>query len=1073
MALMLCLLQLTARSRVLLVLGQNIVPILVSRVHHAATRNPKHHTSYKFLGLGHMQDIVKTYADQIKQLKLQELNHSRKYMCSLTQLDNYNCLLMAISEKDIPCIHQIVDVALCHGSSVREVVNKLKDALEGAYTPRGYGTDDLDITTLIFRLGGRQLLFALNQSLGLPSLRTLCTKSTFTSIVPTIGPIQDEQFDQNIQNLVIHTRARSSLASLHGVSLMIDEIALKRWRFTLHPPARLGLATVAHITGMYGDVIWVPYPYRRGFRARIDGYGVQLFKYRMTPHMPSFDVQDSDQGLATTLMLPILSFGFLTGSQCFDRMQIINLLNTLLILVLDPGGTHPGPLHSLKTVVLGPGAAPFPHPLLVFPYFWTTYLHSMASSSRSNPTVDQDFQEVLGRGKRPKNVERMNALIQAEGEDNDKPLRHPRRPRRVPRKKIIPSVDNDNYFSCLPVEEASDADDADFTQGSESGSESSSSASDSDNNIQDHEISNVELAMILPMKTVPPRGGNTNPDARHLRKKTSLKSKRKTTIRNSSTANRPQLSKRARVEEVEDDDNNGVQPSSGRTSTITQFLSSPLRWPALCKTEDATDMEHILYRAIGSWNRTGASASVGPIWSLATDGDATSLFVKFPLSPESPLYGTLVNLQGLNLFTGEGICTLIRAPRGIVINNGRLPAYDEAAVTKLLHPDDPQDVPRAVELMLAIIKFSQSQCHVLDDSFSLEVNTHADLISISLLSALLESILTPFINISLSLSEQFQYLSCYAHLAYAFFHAHRHSFMSYQLYYDTQTMVKNATFSLSKQQSLDPHARFYLSDVGDDPLEILFGCTHMIGGHNSAYSYAQAIDRLGTAKDIDGVFKCHPELDPGHWHLKLTCHEGVDHINREIWKGDIVAGRCDLPLAWRNGRDSALSILITSQLDPVHYSFNDHFNNSDVDMLRPFGQNKYFGITTEEELKDPSYVPPELPPVMRSPPSQHLETILSNEDGDMLQLEESDRHEEEDEIMLTFQEALINESPADAPSQSSSELPPADTLSPPLLHGPGIRPDDYLLYGGRWIYKQTEGYTKVNRRIDMSAGHQE
>ncbi|KAG1842367.1 hypothetical protein DFJ58DRAFT_732048 [Suillus subalutaceus] len=258
-------------------------------------------------------------------------------------------------------------------------------------------------------------------------------------------------------------------------------------------------------------------------------------------------------------------------------------------------------------------------------------------------------------------------------------------------------------------------------------------------------------------------------------------------------------------------------------------------------------------------------------------------------------------------------------------------------------------------------------------------------------------------------------------------------------------MVKNTAFFLSKQQSLDPRAHFYLGNVGGDPLEILFGCTCMIGGHNSACSYAQAIDCLGAAKDIDGVFKCHPELDP------------------EIWKGDIVTGQCDLPLVWCNGCDSALSILITSQLDLVHYSFNDHFNNPDVDMLRPFGQNKYFSITTEEELEDPSHVPPELPPVMRSPPSQHLETILSNEDGDMIQLDEPDTYEEEDEIMLTFQEVLINKSPADAPSQSSSEPPPADALSLPLPHGPGICPYDYLLYGGRWIHKQTVCWLVINK----------
>ncbi|KAG1871096.1 hypothetical protein C8R48DRAFT_670653 [Suillus tomentosus] len=189
--------------------------------------------------------------------------------------------------------------------------------------------------------------------------------------------------------------------------------------------------------------------------------------------MPSFNVQDSDHGLATTSMLLILSFSFLAGtSQYFNRMQIINLLNTLLILIPDLGCTCPGPLHSCKTLVLGPGTALFPHLLLVFPYFWTTYLHSMASSSSSNPTVDQDFQEVLGCRRRPKNVKRMNALIQAE------------------------------------VEKASDANDADFTQGSESDSESSSSVSHSDGNIKDHKISNAELAMILPMKTVPPCGGS-------------------------------------------------------------------------------------------------------------------------------------------------------------------------------------------------------------------------------------------------------------------------------------------------------------------------------------------------------------------------------------------------------------------------------------------------------------------------------------------------------------------------------------------------------------------------------------
>ncbi|KAG1851050.1 hypothetical protein DFJ58DRAFT_729031 [Suillus subalutaceus] len=384
-------------------------------------------------------------------------------------------------------------------------------------------------------------------------------------------------------------------------------------------------------------------------------------------------------------------------------------------------------------------------------------------------------------------------------------------------------------------------------------------------------------------------------------------------------------------------------------------------------------------------------------------------------------------MPGLNLFTGTGemtldfdfkhifkrICMLIRSPAGIVLNNGHiinsmmlarylswLPACDEQAVTKLLHPDDPQDVPHAVELMLAVIEFSKSQHTLISDSFSINVDTCADLTSISLLSALLQSILIPFIDIDLSLSQQFEHLSRYAHLAFAFFHAHHHSFMSYQLYYDMQTMVKNAFFCLAKQQCLDPRAPFFLGDVRDDPLEILFGCTHMIGGHNSACSYAQALDRLAAAKDIDG-------------------------------------------------------------LNLAHYSYVELFTaTSSIDMLCPFGQNKYLGISgTDDELDNPSQVPRPPPPITTSPTSQCLlETVLS-EDG------------------------------VEAQSNQPHTI---DPLSPPLPQGPGICPDNYLLYSGRWIHKQTvcrlvvnkdfiskslnllehirAGYTKVNKRIDMSAG---
>ncbi|KAG1852547.1 hypothetical protein F4604DRAFT_1933696 [Suillus subluteus] len=736
----------------------------------------KAHTNYKYLGLAHMQDVTKMYAAQVKQLKLQACNDSRKYMTALTQLDNYNRLLMAISENDIPCLQQIIKIALDNGASIREVVNKLEDAMEGAYRPRGCGSSDIDIATLVFRLGGHQLLFALNHKLGIPSIRTLCARSTFTSITPTLNPIRDEQLDENIHSIILNTR--QGIMPLRGVSLMIDELALEE---------------------------------------RVIYFG----KYNKI------------------------------GGLCWKHSNVI-----------DP------------------------------------VLHT--------------------------------------------------------------------YDSAVRIA---------------------------------HKIHNQEV---------------------HLGKEVTI-----------------------------------IGVACFGEDELYPVLAAPT-----CKTEDAADMDGILAHAIERWNVTGAATRVGPVWSFATDSDATRhaaghrLFLKKPLSLDSPLYATLTDMPGLNTFTGDNevtldfdfkhifkcICTLIRSPAGITLNNGRiintmmlsryllwLPAYDEASVSKVLHPDNPQDVPRAIELMQAIIAFSKLNHTSIDDSFSTNIDIHADLMAIKLLSHLLESILFPFIDVDLSLTEQVQYLSCYSHLSFTMFHSHRHGFMPYQLYYDTHTMGKNIMFCIKKQQVLDPHEKFFIGDSGDDCLELHFGRTCMIRGHNSGCSYSQVLDCLGAAKDIDSVFKRHPELDPGHRRLKMgTWQENVDHINREVWKGDIVSGRCDLPSAWQTGRDMALAILIPSQINPISFSFASLFSDPTIDMLRPFGMNKYLGIS-EDDPEDASLkIPPAPPRVLE------LSSHPTLPDTEILHADSNNKFDEPMEPMLTFEEALT--------AQADFDLPPTVTQSISALSDPSAPP---------------------------------
>lgn len=92
----------------------------------------------------------------------QGLNHSHKHISSLTQLDDYHPLLMAISQNNIPHLQQIIKVVIGNGTRIHEVVNKIEDAIEGTYRPWGYNASNLDIAMLIYQLRGWQLLFAIS-----------------------------------------------------------------------------------------------------------------------------------------------------------------------------------------------------------------------------------------------------------------------------------------------------------------------------------------------------------------------------------------------------------------------------------------------------------------------------------------------------------------------------------------------------------------------------------------------------------------------------------------------------------------------------------------------------------------------------------------------------------------------------------------------------------------------------------------------------------------------------------------------------------------------------------------------
>ncbi|KAJ7089455.1 hypothetical protein C8R44DRAFT_892410 [Mycena epipterygia] len=446
-----------------------------------------------------------------------------------------------------------------------------------------------------------------------------------------------------------------------------------------------------------------------------------------------------------------------------------------------------------------------------------------------------------------------------------------------------------------------------------------------------------------------------------------------------------------------------------------------------CKHMKADDSSTIYEVVTVAWDRL-AAAKVGKVWSWATDGDMMrrvsgyKQFLSQKLSPTSPIYGMLAGMAGLNLYTGyneitldfdfkhifKRICTLLRSTAGIVLNNGRvinpamlarylihLPEQTSDSVQQLLFPHDAQDVPRAIDLMKAAIALSDL------DYGAMDTDTCSDVDALRLLGSVIKSILEPFINTEMDLTDQITSLSTFAHLSFTLFRISHTQYMSNQPYGDTQTMVKNALFCLAKQQDLDPTEPFYLFQVGDDPLERLFGKLRMFGGHNSGMNYAQAIDRLGHACDLQ---------------------EGVDHLTMKSFTGNLTAGSCHEQSAWFAGRDIAIGILQGTAITPEEYEYEAIFADEEVDMLRPFGHGKYCGI--DESSADRSIATP----ASSTTPSADLVVPDATEDA------ESD-HEGDG---ISFEESI------DPDTVPELQLP----------SGPGITPEDYLSVNGKWVHKQ-------------------
>ncbi|TFY81510.1 hypothetical protein EWM64_g2508 [Hericium alpestre] len=392
----------------------------------------------------------------------------------------------------------------------------------------------------------------------------------------------------------------------------------------------------------------------------------------------------------------------------------------------------------------------------------------------------------------------------------------------------------------------------------------------------------------------------------------------------------------------------------------------PIMVSGTCKSETSEDFANTVRLLIEQWKIHGP----GPLWIVSTDGDATFRGAMFRVLMDSefrmaePLHSLLSTLEGLNLNCSadeivmcpdpkhifKRAATLLRSKDGMLINDTiinrntlekqllRLPGQNERTVAVLIDPKDHQNVPRAIRLLTALSALADM------DSSSLDPSCQSDMCAVDIIAKIWKSLLQAFIDPMFSLSDQLRSLSTYAHMCFALFSRHKASFMTGQLYSDTQALVKAAFICIARQSLLDPTKAFYLYQLGSDRLEEIF-CEVRTMSHDCNCDTLQLCDRLSASADCIAIYSRHPEWNRGHRRTSYSGNEGVDHVNPTYFKGDLVVQNTYLASAWNSGRIDASNYLCARG---VHFDFTAALSESGVDFMRPFRGNTYPGVSSSE-----------------------------------------------------------------------------------------------------------------------------
>ncbi|KAG8769199.1 hypothetical protein FRC12_005103 [Ceratobasidium sp. 428] len=435
----------------------------------------------------------------------------------------------------------------------------------------------------------------------------------------------------------------------------------------------------------------------------------------------------------------------------------------------------------------------------------------------------------------------------------------------------------------------------------------------------------------------------------------------------------------------------GLLSNNSRRSSARPILLS-----STCKHEKAEAHAQLIDTVVNACRYKIDTHQAARLYCIASDGESrrgsalAEITMKAALPSSSRIYPLLSSLSLMNHLVGDDdlTCdkdykhvfkrlrnTLLRESGINVFGTSVTPALIRAHLSMcgmsstridfLLDPNDKQDVPLALSLLMAVWELPAPQIH---DKPGIAVVRKA----LNELGQLFRLLVLPYTDVRLGLGDQLKYLSAAAHLSLVMFRADgaQSKFIPVPLYVDIAIMIKNAFYCVAKTKIDNPGSDFWLILLGTDRLETCFGLLRTMIGSDSNADMLQLANRLSNVAVCANILAEHPQWDAGPRRLKLppmNSRSGVnvsarfDHINAQSWKGNVSVANVVLSTAWQLGREMLILLLPQRPIDTLT---RDLDQVPGLDILSPFGQLL---------VKSPTYMHSE---EQQHAPEQHVRPVL-------------------------------------------------------------------------------------------------